>query len=114
MKEFLNLLVFICGMENICLFLKLYFLLLFCVGSKLVSLCWLFFFIICLNKCCIIFCVYGRVIINLYFLGFCYMRFLGIEFLRFFVEFFLFGWINRLVSWNGKFGLYILGWNECI
>ena len=42
------------------------------------------------------------------------MRPLGIEFLRLFSEPSLFGRTNRLASWNGKPGMHILGWNECI
>ena len=42
------------------------------------------------------------------------MRPLGIEFLRLFSASSLFGWTNRLASWNGKPGMNILGWNECM
>ena len=43
-----------------------------------------------------------------------YTRPLGIESLRPFSEPSLFGRTNRLASWNGKPGMHILGWNECM
>ena len=42
------------------------------------------------------------------------MRPLGIEFLRLFSASSLFGQTNRLASWNGKPGMNILGWHECM
>ena len=44
----------------------------------------------------------------------CYARPMGTESLRLFSEPSLFGWTNRLASWNGKPGMHILRRNECM